>query len=157
MICKTSHPVLQRMEMQTDAVVPSPGCVCIKSCRVETSRGGEDPVTQFEPRRKAIGLQIDIRLWSSADQCSLAAERGIECYLLLQIVLKNQFLIMCNVEKECKSEDFNCKISQVHIYLAPGPAFAIVWPTPTTPLKPIIQLSRSQSHHKIIFPKLNRN
>ena len=93
MICKTSHPVLQRMEMQTDAVVPPPGCVCIKSCRVETSRGGEDPVTQFEPRRKAIGLQIDIRLWSSADQCSLAAERGIECYL--QIVLKNQFLIMC--------------------------------------------------------------
>ena len=79
--------------MQTDAVVPPPGCMCIKSCRVETSRGAEDPVTQFEPRRKAIGLQIDIGLWSSADQCSLAAERGIECYL--QIVLKNQFLIMC--------------------------------------------------------------
>ena len=97
--------MLQRVEMQTDAVVPPPGCVCIKSCRVETSRGGEDPVTQFEPRRKAIGLQIDIGLWSSADQCSLAAERGIECYLLLQIVLKNQFLIMCSVEKECKSED----------------------------------------------------
>ena len=95
MICKTSHPVLQRVEMQTDAVVPPPGCVCIKSCRVETSRGAEDPVTQFEPRRKAIGLQIDIGLWSSADQCSLAAERGIECYLLLQIVLKNIFLIMC--------------------------------------------------------------
>ena len=95
MICKTSHPVLQRVEMQTDAVVPPPGCVCIKSCRVETSSGGEDPVTQFEPRRKAIGLQIDIGLWSSADQCSLAAERGIECYLLLQIVLKNIFLIMC--------------------------------------------------------------
>ena len=117
MICKTSHPVLQRVEMQTDAVVPPPGCVCIKSCRVETSSGGEDPVTQFEPRRKAIGLQIDIGLWSSADQCSLAAERGIECYLLLQIVLKNQFLIMCSVEKECKFEDLYGGIwSQVFKY-----------------------------------------
>ena len=34
---------------------------CIKSCRVEASRGGEEAAAErFEGRRKGIGLQIDI-------------------------------------------------------------------------------------------------
>ena len=35
---------------------------CIKSCRVEASRGGEEAEAErVEGRRKGIGLQIDIR------------------------------------------------------------------------------------------------
>ena len=35
---------------------------CIKSCRVEASRGGEEAEAErVEGRRKGIGLQIDIQ------------------------------------------------------------------------------------------------